>query len=208
MKILLLSIVSIMLYSTCAQTAAPDSIRLGINYDSEANLYAREGLFDVEENPLNKRQTAPSDDESSDHKAKASIISDCVTFGGNALTYLCSPRVLCAAIFCALTVYYISIPFIYGMEYCHQTFAGVDNHCINLDCLKKRNLLENYSLCQKNRICWREHHKVYDVCLSDECAYAENYCNDTMAVALALVILPFVFCLRSCMYHTPHASKD
>ena len=144
-------------------------------------------------------QTATNSEPASNHKKSTSIIADCKAFSGNALAHLRSPRVMCATFCCALTIYYISIPFMYGIDYCHQTFSGVDRHCINLACLEKRNLLENYSLCQESRICWRESHELYEVCLNDECAYAEGYCDNTMAVAFAFVMMPVILCLRSCM---------
>jgi hypothetical protein len=212
MKILRLSIVLALLCPAYAHTTELDSIRLGSSLvnscRSETDIYAREGSFDDDEEKLHRKiQTETNSDPSGNHKKSTSIIADCHAFSGNALAYLCSPRVLCTTFCCALAIYCISIPFIYGINYCHQTFSGVDRHCINLGCLEKRNLLESYSLCLESRICWRERHKLYDVCLNDECVYAEGYCENTMAVAFTFVMMPVIFCLRSCMRYDPHASE-
>lgn len=161
--------------------------------DSETDMHKREGFLDAEAHKLLIQAHV------TDNKKKVSTISDYIACGRNALTHCCSIRVACVAAISVIVIYSTFARLTYGLDYCSKAFPGTDSRCMDFNCLKECDLLENYSRCKRDRTCWRENHDQFEDCLNDQCVYATDYCDNTMAFCLVCVVMPLSVCMRMCM---------
>ena len=173
-----------------------------VEHDSEAQLHVRAGLEFEEKECIKKQNTHQgTTDAFGDSKIKAPIVSDYVTFCGNILTYLCSPRTACMGILSVMGIYCILNQLTYGIEYCSKSFPDADGRCIDLNCLKSKDLLDEfYYLCKADRYCWRENHDKYEVCLDDECIIAQKYCDNRIVACFMFMCVPLALCMKRYMH--------
>lgn len=176
-----------------------------VEHDSEAQLHVRAGLEFNEKECIKKQNTHQgttqgTTDAFGDSKIRALIVSDYVTFGGNILTHLCSPRAACMGILSVMGIYCILNQLTYGIEYCSKSFPDADGRCIDQICLGNNNLLESYFLCKSDRYCWRENRDRYEICLDDECVYAQSYCDNRIVACLLFMCVPLIICMKNCAH--------